>query len=363
ERLKKAVLCALIPLVGYIAIELSLYGSWFIQDLWLSFGRVNIILLALATILLLYITARREVLKKALDWFHFSMDKVGWNTFMFYLPLTLLVLLIPPSDKTMVDPINYFWVVGVIGFLFIENELKRNLVWIFYISYLGILAAYNRADHMVIPLHPLISLGAAVFIIKIFHSRDRILSGFKDRLSVPATTAIVLILVAYPIAILAYQDVDGFILGNNFGVTKIKEVEMLWDFINKRASPGDMVLTQSYFSQNINCRTTILLHAIAYDGRPISYYPPLSPQRFYYNTSLRNIKYAILPNGIVEALNQSGYYETASELESWLKVYETNTSEDAGTPSIYDIEKRMIGIESEGGAISFQVLENPEKKG
>lgn len=359
--LKRVLLVSTVLLFAYLTLMIFLYGMWFIQDLWFNFGRVNLVALILALVLIGVLIVNQQKLKNILEWLHFEMDKVGVNVFLFYMPLTSLALLIPPSDETLLDAINYFWVVGVIGFLFIEKEEKRDVTWMFYFSYLGVLAAYDRADHMVLPLYPLLSIGAAIFLLKLFYSRDRIFSFMQGKANPLLITATALILIFYPIVVLAYQDIDGFILGHNFRAMPIAEAEKLNNFINGRTKPGDVVLTQSYFSQGVKCKTTILLHAVSYDGKPIAYYPILSPERFAYNTSIRSVRYAVLPKGVVEELNQSGYGEAAGELSRWPVLYETNTSEEVGVPKVYSLINRIKGINYESQTLIFQVRENPDR--
>lgn len=356
---KKVAVITVGLLSAYTMLMVFLYERWFIQDIWFNFGRVNIFLLFIGIIILLVLAAYPHKFKNVLKWFHLKVDKVGIHVFMFYLPLTLIVLLIPPSDKTLIQPIDYLWLVGVIGLMFIGNEERRNTTWVFYISYLAIIAAYDRSDHMVMPLYPIMSLGGAIFLLKLFYSRDRIFSFISGKTRPFLITTSALTLIFYPILIMAYQDVDSFILGNNFKTMPLDEVEKLNSFINNRVTPEDIVLTQSYFSQGLKSKTTILSHAISYGGKAIFYYPAFDAERFSYNTSIKNVKYAVLPKGMIEALSQIGHEETAAELGRWPVVYETDTLEEVEIPEIYYAMNKMRGIDYRNQMPVFQVLENP----
>jgi len=361
EEFNKAALITATLVLAYTAVMVYLYGGWFLQDLQFNFGRVNAVAFALAAAIAALFLLRPQKLKQLLGWFHMKADHIGLNVFLFYLPLTLLAVLIPPTTETMLDPISYFWVAGAIGLLFIADEEKRDTMWLFYLSYLAMLGVYNRADHMAVPLYPILSIGAAVFLLKLASSRERITAAIRGAGARKAAAAISLALIFYPAAVVTLQDISGFASGSNFRATPLSEMQKLNEFINANTVAGDIVLTQSYLSQGLECRTTILLHAIAYDGQGIAYYPPLNPERFAYNTSIANLRYAVLPEHAVEALNQSGYAEAAEELSRWRVVYETQPEGDAGVPVVYSFINEIKGVEYDNAAPTLQVLENPRK--
>jgi len=359
KMLKTVALLLAIPLACYFILMTYLSGEWFISDLAFSFGRVNPFILILAGALLAFLAVKPGKLKTMLEWFKLKEGSIGRNVFIFYLPITLLAPLLPPSDQTLLQPINYLWIVGLFGFFIIPDEEKRNTMWLVHLSYLGILAAYNRSDHMTTPLYPLLSLGAAIFLIQLFNAKDRIFTPARWKKNPCLKKTLAFVLIYYPLLVLAYQDVNSYIQGHDISSTPVSEVYLLNAFINNSTQPGDLVLTQSYFAQGVASRTTILLHAISYSGKPVFYYPALPPERFAFNTSLARVTYAVTPKGIVEELKQEGYQETAEALEGWPVVYETNPIGQASTPGIYSLENKLKGIAYEETGVTFQVRKNP----
>jgi 4-amino-4-deoxy-L-arabinose transferase-like glycosyltransferase len=359
KELKTVALLLAVPLACYFILMIYLSGDWFISDLSFSFGRVSILLLLIAAVVFTYIIAKPEKLKSLLEWFKLKEGSIGRNVFIFYLPITLLAPLLPPSDQTLLQPINYLWIIGLFGFFILPDEEERNIMWLVHLSYLGILGAYNRSDHMTTPLYPLLSLGTAIFLIRLFNARDRIFKSVWWEKKQPLKNMIAFTLIFYPLAVLGYQDANSFIGGHDISSTPVGEVELLNAFINNVTRPDNLVLTQSYFAQDTISRKTILLHAIAYSGKPIFYYPALPPERFAFNTSLPQVTYAVLPKGTVEVLRLEGYQEAARELEDWPVVYETKVIGQASTPEIYSMEGKLNNINYEESGVAFQVLKNP----
>jgi hypothetical protein len=185
------------------------------------------------------------------------------------------------------------------------------------------LLVYGRADHMLMPLYPVMSVGLGLFIGRLHDSRalyEDAVSGFAGR----AAPAAVFCLLTYPIATLTYQNANAFILGEGISKAPWEDAEDVSRFVNSNVDENDLVLTHSYLAQFTKARTSVIAQALAYEGKGIAYYPPNLPvRRFYFNTSVDNAKYVVMPDGLIGDFENLGYNEFADKLGKLELVYES----------------------------------------
>jgi hypothetical protein len=98
-----------------------------------------------------------------------------------------------------------------------------------------------------------------------------------------------------------------------------------------------------------------------YGHKSVPYLREATPSDFVHNYSVENIEYMVLPAGLLESLNKSGYGAFTSLLDDWSTVYE-----------LHHLPQREPGLKTEilgylgislKGEYHYVVLENPRRKG
>jgi 4-amino-4-deoxy-L-arabinose transferase-like glycosyltransferase len=284
---------------------------------------------------------------------------VGRGVLFFYLPLTLLAILLPPSDVTTLEAIDYYWVASILGFVYITNDMHRTSLWVTHLTYLLTLLGFNRADHMVLPAYPLMALGVGVFLTKLYDARELLFKTISGKYGKAAASIIAVLAIYYPIGVLLYHDVNAFIFQNDLVVVSPDNINKLNDYINRNIKEDDLVLTYSYLAPYVKCTTSELQQAMAYEGKAISYYPgDFKPDRFAFNTSIRRAKYIVLSGDTLNTLEREGYKDAADEIRGWKIAYRTKIAEKK-IPPIYGLISGLLGKPLTYETGEYIVYENP----
>ena len=312
------LISAIIPLIFVISM-LILMPDAFIHDLMHNSGRMNYLALVTSVIIILFLIYPSRFREICIEYLYriYSpvIEEIKDNLPIFYIILSLIVFLMPPSDDMFVQNFDYFWF-GILGFYFIKEKRGRDILISFFLSFFVILLLLDRSDHMIIPLYPLFCPGLAVLLDMIFNMS---LKYFGEKLKKINATVLTLILVFYPLGVILYYDTSTFVNGEFLSVEDISTRYMVADFVNSRVDKDDVVLTDSHLSRMINCKTSVLIQSAAFEGRPIAYMPSdLSGDRFLFNCSHKNAKFIVMVNGTREwAMNQTALVEMMNEIQNW----------------------------------------------
>ncbi|RLI88951.1 MAG: hypothetical protein DRO62_02725 [Candidatus Altiarchaeales archaeon] len=319
EKLLRFILIsAIIPLIFVISM-LILMPDAFIHDLMHNSGRMNYLALVTSVIIILFLIYPSRFREICIEYLYriYSpvIEEIKDNLPIFYIILSLIVFLMPPSDDMFVQNFDYFWF-GILGFYFIKEKRGRDILISFFLSFFVILLLLDRSDHMIIPLYPLFCPGLAVLLDMIFNMS---LKYFGEKLKKINATVLTLILVFYPLGVVLYYDTSTFVNGEFLSVEDISTRYMVADFVNSRVDKDDVVLTDSHLSRMINCKTSVLIQSAAFEGRPIAYMPSdLSGDRFLFNCSHKNAKFIVMVNGTREwAMNQTALVGMMNEIQNW----------------------------------------------
>jgi 4-amino-4-deoxy-L-arabinose transferase-like glycosyltransferase len=322
--------------VAFLAVSGGL--SWFIEDAGGHAGYYGPLSLAFVLCFLAAVSALAgsEAMKRAFHGYvYVSGGKPGFGVLMFYLPFTLLIPLMPPSESLFFGVLDYFWIVAVMGFALIDGEDARTLVWSFYASYLLVLLALGRSDHLMTPLYPILCLGAGLIFSKLWDSRVIHAASVSRLLGAGVTPLAVSALLLLPFPLLLWQDYDAFILRHGVGEAPVGEAKRIAGLIGRDTGDGDLVITYSYFAPYTGGRKATMIQALAYDGYAVAYQQPLPRSRFRYNASIGSAKYLVVPKGLTGDFRLLGYAGAAEAMGGFELVYESPPQRSGETYQVY----------------------------
>lgn len=311
------IVSASLPLI-FVAYMLNLMPDYFIGDFLHGSGRANYNALVLSLLFIAFIVYPSRIKKVAGDFLQWVFDpviiEIKENLPVFYLALSLIVFLMPPSDEIFILNLDFFWF-GIAGFYFVKEKRNRNVLLAFFLSAFVMLLWLNRSDHMIIPLYPLFCIGLSLLLLGMY---ELSLQYFEEKVKRNAAF-LALVLVFYPVAVTVYYGVDSFITGEALSVEDIGARERVADFVNKRVTKDDVVLCDSHLTRMIDCKTSVLIQSASFDGKPIAYMRgDYSRERFLFNCSYRDARFVVLVNGTMEwALNQTALFDSMDEISRW----------------------------------------------
>lgn len=308
----------------FLASMLILFPEEFLHDLFFQFQRfkftsLNFFPLIFSLILLLiFYRFRNEIIRIFMNFIQNlayllnikePTEVLKENLFLSLIFINLFLattLLRPLSDEILFKGIDYFWF-GILGFFLVDRRYSRILL-LFFSPLFFLILKIGRTDHMLIPLCPFFTLGLAFLLLRLyrFFSRKRIIS------------LVVLILLFYPFAFLLYYDFISFVLEKNLNVEDIENRYKVVEFINNHVDNSDLIIADSHFSRFIKCKTSVLLQAVAIEGKGIAYMAPdYGRERFRFNCSYRNARFIIIDSEGIEWMK-----ENAMDNEKLNEIYE-----------------------------------------
>ena len=322
KQVLKAIIFSASLFVIFLLTMFVLFREEFTHDVIFQFQRFNLI--PLLSILLLFSLPLYHFRTKIIDFYgnipyeFFTLFKIPperaiKGNFLLFLCLSnlllALTLLKPLSDQGLLEGIDYFWL-GILGLFLINRKVERNSVLLFSIPFLLFILILGRTDHMLIPLHPYFALGLVILLQRIY----KFLISLSDSAVIPV---LAFLLLSYPFAFVIYYDVSSFVFGKNLKPERVDERYAVAEFINKNTLPKDIVLADSHFTRLIECRTSVLLQAIAIEGKPIAYMAPdYKAERFIFNCSYRNTRFIVVDKKDKEWLKKNSK-EISDEIKKW----------------------------------------------
>jgi len=304
----------------FVGSMLLITPDAFIHDILHSSGRFSFPVAFSAIAVILFIVFKPSCLegvyKKILYIYSPIFGEIEKNAPLFYILASLILIIFPPSDELFVIGFDFYWF-GLVGFYLMKNQKARNIALTFFLASFLILLGLNRADHMLIPIYPLLCIGLAVLLSSVFDlSQIHLSRKIKNRVKI---FFISMLLMLYPVGIILYYDFDAFINKNLLFEEDLEMRRAAADFINSNVSERDVVLADSHLTRMINCKSSVLIQSAAFEGRAIAYMPSnLSKDRFLFNCSYRNAKFIVTVKGIREwAMNQTALVEMMNEIQNW----------------------------------------------
>jgi len=323
--------------LAYMAYSGSL--GYFIDDLG---GHTRIqspafwVLAAMVPITLAVIARSGRLRDRFLDSVYVGKGTPVLGIFLAYLPLLLLIPLVAPTDERMFyGLIDFLWVASVLGLACIDDVRDRAAIWSFYVSYLVVLLSFGRTDHMIIPLHPILALGAGMIISKMLDKRQEYSLRLGQIIGWKVPTILVAALIIAPAPALLVQDVDTFILKHGISEAPIAQAKRMAEIVNADTLDGDVVVTYSYLAPLTRGRATIVIQSLAYEGYRVSYQQPLPQDRFLYNASIAKAKYLIIPEGLADEFEKLGYGKAVEEMRGFDLVEEGPSIESDPAYQVY----------------------------
>lgn len=323
RNLFKMVSLSLVFFVVFVVVMLNVAHDAFISDLMYSSGRFNPVNAFFASFVVLFFVLPKPnrlkewVTRKIIEIYSpvFVDLKPPHVLFIFYFLATLTVVLYPPTDDLFFMGFDFYWF-GLIGFFFIKDKFPKDTLLAFFFVFFIVLLGLDRADHMLIPIYPLLTLGTAILISVVF---DFVSGFFASRLRKTESLLLSILLVSYPVAMMVYYDMDMFFNGKRIRVEDIGLREKVAEYINNNTVAEDVVIVDSHLTRMINCRSSVLIQAASYNGKSIEYLrADYGIDRFVFNCSHMNAKYIAMLNGTREwAMNQSSLVGIMKDIEGW----------------------------------------------
>jgi len=336
---KRNTLSACAFLIGptlVFAAVMAASSNYFIDDILHQTGRLKITVpvIASASALAALLAVKR---KQALEFMNRMFEKETTAIFgskdlfrLHYVPIAMLLahllssttLIAPISEKNMFVGGDYYWL-GILGLLLLPAAYMNRVVLVYFLPSFTAVIAFGRADHMLIPLYPFFALGVACLLPELY-------VYLKPRIGVAAA----IIILSYPFPAAVFNDLSAYVIGNQLAPEPVDDLRSVVAYVRNHSSPGDYIITTTHIARYFDNATTIT-QAVVYEGYPVEYYYGEYPKdRYVFNVSFRNAKYAVVPPGTVE----------------WFKTYAPNASSEMGGWPIVNKSGRYL------------VLSNPTSK-
>lgn len=232
--------------------------------------------------------------------------------------LTIYALMIPaalfPVSESMFfkgQPPSFIFLASIIGCFLIGVQTLRNITLAFLVGYALMQTVINRWDHMSIPLHAIAIIGLAHLIQRIRESKINVSPGIRAGI------------IVVPLALVIAANINAYFLGG-LDEAPTEEYEKITDYLNQHTSEDDKVITFTYLSKGLKAKPLLLSHVFIYRGHPFAYWARDYDQaEFTTSHDPKTIKYAVIPQGILEELDNPQNRGLVEELKKWGVEYET----------------------------------------
>jgi 4-amino-4-deoxy-L-arabinose transferase-like glycosyltransferase len=322
KNLAKAVVGSMFFFAVFVVVMLNLMHDAFIADALYSSGRFNLLAAFIAMALVGFFVFKPACLSRLygvlLRVYMPVFDEIKQNPAIFIILFVLasaIIVLLPPSDDFFFAGFDFQWI-GVAGFLLMAKGEQRNIIGVFFLVYFIALLGFDRADHMLIPLHPLLSLGLG-FLFSMFFKFS--VAYFGSRFTWSTALFISVALIVYPMLAMAYYDVDMFVNGNWIRMEDTRARATVADYINSNTLKGDVVIVDSHLTRMIDAQPTVLVQSVAFDGHAVEFIrPDYGRSRFLADCSYRNAKFIVMGNGTFEEIrNKSAFVDLLVGIDGW----------------------------------------------
>jgi 4-amino-4-deoxy-L-arabinose transferase-like glycosyltransferase len=321
KNLAKAAVGSMLFFAVFVAVMLSIMHDAFIADAFYSSGRFNPLAALIAISLVVFFVfkpIRFEQLERIVLGIYmpvFDEVKRSPAIYIILFILSTTIAFLPPSDDLFFAGFDFHWI-GVAGLLLMKERKQREVISIFFLVFFIALLGFDRADHMLMPLYPLLSLGLGYLFIRFFEFSAHFFGG---RVSCRTALLISAALIVYPMLAMAYYDVDMFVNGNWIAREDALTRKAVADYINSNTVKSDVVIVDSHLTRMVDAQPTVLIQSVAFDGHSVEFIrPDYGRNRFLADCSYRNAKFIAVGNGTFEWLrNESAFDDLRAGIQSW----------------------------------------------
>lgn len=323
KNLAKAAVGSMFFFAVFVAVMLNIMHDSFIADGLYSSGRFDplaaLIAIALVGFFVFKPVRLGRLYRILLRLYMPVFDEMKRSPVVFILLLVLssaILILLPPSDDLFFAGFDFHWI-GLVGFLLLKDRKQRDVISIFFLVFFIALLGLDRADHMLMPLYPLLSLGLGYLFIRFFDFSVHFFCGrMADRNMALIISAA---LVVYPILTMAYYDVDMFVNGNRIAREDTLARNVVADYINGNTVKSDVVIVDSHLTRMVDAQPTVLIQSAAFDGHAVEFIrPDYGRSRFLADCSYRNAKFVVIGNRTLKSIrNESAFVDLLAGIDGW----------------------------------------------
>lgn len=231
--------------------------------------------------------------------------------YLIYAFYSILCLNWVGQDYTIIrlHGVDYLTALSTLGLIvypeyLVREDKKRRVLLTYLAVHVITLLSFNRTDHMTMILYPYIALGLA----SLMQEMKKAYVKKSPTLALAAS----LIIIVHPLIICAIQDYN-FMTGETYTPQDVENTILVANYVNERASVGDVVLTYSWMAHLMSAESGIILQAFSHDGFDVDpYYMGSYPsKRWVFNTSLANASSIVLSDEDLSELRDryAGQYE------------------------------------------------------
>jgi 4-amino-4-deoxy-L-arabinose transferase-like glycosyltransferase len=235
------------------------------------------------------------------------------HVILFYILTATIVLSTPMSDYKFLNGLDYVFIVGTLGLFHLPRTDGGRKLLILSAPIYVLLALTRRTDHALLPMHPYMAFAAAAFISQTYATLKET-HVFKSVKWLAVLTAAVLI------PMLAYNDLSTFVTGDGLRREDLESNRLLAEYLNPLVAEDDVVLAPSQVTHVLAGRVTTATESAAYDGRNLLYlsrHKSIPKDAFTFNTSLVNVKYAVIEEYTPQWMFDNGYGPVLDEIMRW----------------------------------------------
>ena len=309
----KAALIFLLALTLYLTVTFACTQDIFVQEFTSQFKRYNVAYMVLipAAGLAAYTLLHNKINTSPLE--NLFYNKPGHHIILFYLLSSTLVLINPMSDYQFLSGLDIMLLIGTLGLFHLPRTDGSRKLLALTIPLYALLAVTRRTDHALMPLHPYISLAAASFINQAYLT-------LRDTPILSSRRELAALLAAVIIPMLLFNDAQTFISSGSLNPEDLKSDKLLADYLNARTRETDVIAAPSQITPILPGRTTTLVEAAAYDGRMLlflSHHEKIPAGGFLYNVSIRNVRYAVMPEMTPSWMLDQGFGPVIDAIRQW----------------------------------------------
>jgi len=177
-----------------------------------------------------------------------SILKDGLAIAVSSLAIFLLAWIPQLSHHIFYDGYPDYFLIGLLGLLFIPNNKAGRTVLLFFVPYSIYFLRVTRTDHMLLPLYPFMVIGLSFMLewsVKQLRSslRFRHLAGFAS------------VALALPVILTLCMSAYLFVFGQDFSREDVSAYQEVASYINANVGPSDIVVADPHTARFINAKS------------------------------------------------------------------------------------------------------------
>jgi hypothetical protein len=318
----KAAIVGVLPFAVFVVVMAGVMHDAFIADLSYSSGRFDpLIALSAAAAVWLFAAKPHALgrLRGLVSYVYkpvFDEFKRSPFVYVIFFILAYSIVLIPPSDDLFFAGFDYHWV-GLAGFLAMKEKKQRDVVGVFFLVFFVALLGFDRSDHMIMPLYPMLSIGLGFLFSAFFDFSTSFFGSMKETGGFAVFLSAVLL--AAPALVMLYYDVDVFVNGNWVKREDTLSRAAVADYLNENTAAGDVVIVDSVLATMVSAQPAVLVQAASFDGHVVEFIrPDYGRSRFLADCSYRNARFIVIDNETLGWVrNESAFSDLTDEVGDW----------------------------------------------